>query len=398
MNDMAKNPKSPAPDFDFDFADIDSTIKDEMDAARKREEARIKEDEELRRKRDDDRKRIEGKRGLSNPDPQSSKPKKQFEVITFNDIIGMDTAKAEILEAVVYPSKFADVYARYQKRSVKGVMLYGPPGNGKTLLGKATAHAIASLSGKEYSEEAFTFFTATDFLNMYVGQSEANIRRAFDQARAFEEQNGYRKVIFIDEPDGVFPKRGSNPGNPMSDSVVTTLLGELDGFKKLSAFVMLATNRPDIIDPAITREGRIDRKVYCDRPSQSDCEKTFAYYLKKTCANNIDKLSKFATKELFSLNYRFFTLDLEDGSKVDFNLKDIRSFSMIAALVDSACGQSIMRDIKLIESGNTEVEGFITESEMKLAIEKTFNQSRHINHDDSVRDLVNGKRIVRLTR
>ena len=103
----------------------------------------------------------------------------------------MEEAKAEIMEAVVMPMKYGHIYERYNKRPVKGLLLYGSPGVGKTLIAKASAHAIATLSGKDVAEDSFAFYTSTDFQAKYKGETEAHIRRVFENALAFKQKNGY---------------------------------------------------------------------------------------------------------------------------------------------------------------------------------------------------------------
>ena len=386
-------------DFDLNEINLDEVVADQAKReaeARKRqeEERKRREEEEARRRKEADDKRAEWERKGGGSPSSSSADKPKFEALTFDDVIGMDDAKRELMEAIILPMKFGHVYERYNKRPVKGCLLYGPPGNGKTLLGKATAHQIATLSGKEYNEEAFSYYSATDFLNMYVGATEANIRKAFDEARRFKDKYGYKKVIFMDEPDSLFVKRGSRNGDcGVSEQAVTTLLTELDGMKELGAFVIFATNRPDRMDDAITRPGRIDRKVYCGRPTAKNCEDMFAYYLKKTCVNDAEALAKKASKLLMDEKLKFAEIDTDDGETHRFCLRDIRSGAMIAGLVDQAVGAAIMRDIE-----NDASEGFVTELEIKNAIEKEYRMSVKLNHNDAIYDLIGDRKVTAYRR
>ena len=153
------------------------------------------------------------------------------------------------------------------------------------------------------------------------------------------------------------------------DKDVTAMLGELDGTKELGAFVIMATNRPDALDAALTRPGRLDRKVHCKRPTFEDTVKLFDLYLGKTVASK--KVSEKAAKEVFDPKYRFFTVVTEDGKK-DFLLSHINSGAQVANFVDQAIGAAIVRDI------NSGKEGEVTFKELKDSIEKTFEQSRSI--------------------
>lgn len=387
---------------DIDLGDIvEKQAKLDIERKRKADEEAKRREEEARQREEEAKRREEERRNRGRtPSGGGDEPKKpKFEPLTFDDVIGMEDAKAQMMESIILPMKYGSIYERYNKRPVKGVLLYGPPGNGKTLLGKAVAHQMATLSGKEYTEDAFRYYSATEWLNMYVGQTERNIREAFQAARDFKARHGYRQVIFIDEPDVVFAKRGSytGGGGAVNDGSVTAILTELDGMKELGAFVIIATNRPDSLDDAITRPGRIDRKVYCGRPLEQDCKQMFSYYLAKTKVEDVEALSSVAAECLYDESLVFMTIHTDEGD-IPFTLKDIRSGAMIAGLVDQAVGRAIMRDIEASEASGETVEGFVGTDEVKWAIHREYEMSRHINHENAVRDLIGNKRVLNITR
>jgi ATP-dependent 26S proteasome regulatory subunit len=153
----------------------------------------------------------------------------------------------------------------YGMNAPKGFLLWGPPGNGKTMLGRAVATELGG---------GFIYRSATELLNMYVGVTEERIRSIFTDAKTYHKQTGIQSIIFIDEADAILGRRSGGikegGGSIINNSTVATFLTEMDGFTKSSAIVILATNRPDVLDDAVIREGRIDRKIKIGLPSEND--------------------------------------------------------------------------------------------------------------------------------
>jgi proteasome-associated ATPase len=194
--------------------------------------------------------------------------------IKWEDIGGHVEAKALIREFIEMPYKFPKLYQSYNKKQPKGILLWGPPGCGKTLLGKATATALGNEGG-------FLSVKGPEILNMYVGESERKIRDIFEAARAFKEATGKPAVIFIDEAESLLSTRSSHH-NYMGMTIVPTFLTCMDGIEDTSAIVMLSTNRPDTLDPAIIRDGRIDHKVEIKRPDAVEAKNIFDIHLNGT--------------------------------------------------------------------------------------------------------------------
>jgi len=220
--------------------------------------------------------------------PKVAKP------ITWKDIGGNVEAKERLIEAIELPNKHPKLYKAYTQRNTKGILLKGEPGCGKTLLGKASATSIGS-------EDGFISIKGPEVLDPYVGVAEANVRSAFIKARAFKEVTGRPAVIFIDEAESLLTARGRQH-NYMGQTIVPTFLTEMDGLDDSSAIVILSTNRPDMLDPAITRDERIDYHVEVNRPDINDAKEIMIIHLNnKPIAPKHDGMGliEMATEELY---------------------------------------------------------------------------------------------------
>ncbi|HZD43372.1 MAG TPA: CDC48 family AAA ATPase, partial [Methanomicrobiales archaeon] len=187
--------------------------------------------------------------------------------VGWKDVGGLEEVKAELTEAVEWPLKYPDVYARLETAPPKGILLFGPPGTGKTLLAKAVANE---------SEVNFISVKGPELLSKWVGESEKGVRSVFHRARQASPS-----IIFFDEIDSLIPKRGLYMGSShVTESVVSQVLTELDGLEELKNVVVIgATNRPDMIDPALLRPGRLDRIIYVPPPDAEGRRKIFEVYL-----------------------------------------------------------------------------------------------------------------------
>jgi SpoVK/Ycf46/Vps4 family AAA+-type ATPase len=188
--------------------------------------------------------------------------------VAWDDVIGNERAKQALLEAIEEPVRNADLYRYYNMASPKGVLLYGPPGCGKTMFAKASATAMSRIYGKQVDIIAIS---GTEIQQPYVGVTEQIIRGLFLFAREYRAYHGHPCVMFIDEAETLLPDRTGRVRRvaPWEESQVAEFLSELDGMKELGAFVILATNRPEAIDEALLRDGRCDLKIKVERPNKA---------------------------------------------------------------------------------------------------------------------------------
>ncbi len=187
--------------------------------------------------------------------------------ITWKQVGGLEATKQELREAVEWPQKYPDVFERLQTKPPKGILLFGPPGTGKTLLAKAVANE---------SECNFIAVKGPELLSKWVGESEKGVREIFRKARQASPS-----IIFFDEIDALVPKRGTYQGSShVTESVVSQILTELDGMEELkNVTILAATNRPDMLDDALLRPGRLERHIYVPAPDEESRKKIFEVYL-----------------------------------------------------------------------------------------------------------------------
>ena len=203
--------------------------------------------------------------------------------VHWNDIGGLEDVKQKLKEAVEWPLKYADIFHKMDAKPPKGILLYGPPGTGKTLLAKAVATE---------SEANFISVKGPEFLSKWVGESEKAVRETFRKAR-----QAAPCVIFFDEIDAIAPARGSIGDSHVTERVISQILTELDGLEELrDVTVIAATNRPDIIDPALLRPGRFDRLIYIPPPDKEARKEIFKIHTKKKPLANDVSLDELAEK------------------------------------------------------------------------------------------------------
>lgn len=244
------------------------------------------------------------------------------EAITWDDVGGQDTAKRLLIEAVEYPRKHPKIFTAYGKKPTKGILMQGPPGCGKTMLAKAVATSVGSADG------GFISVKGPEILDPYVGVAEMNVRSLFRRAEEFKRNRGREAVIFIDEAESVLMQRGGRYAY-MAQTIVPQFLTEMDGLEESAAIVILATNRADLLDPAVVRDGRIDYKVEVSRPSQKDAIEIMGIHIgKKPVRGDRSELIERAVANLYA------------------HPKLPHSGALVAGVVEKATANAIARDIK----------------------------------------------------
>lgn len=222
-----------------------------------------------------------------------------FNLIKWDQIGGLKSQVNRIREAIELPMQNAALAKELGVSPIKGALLYGPPGCGKTLIAKAIASSI--LESECVDARAFTYVKGGELLNPYVGATEARIVSMFKEARHYTIKTGKRAVIFIDEAEAILPSRGSRRSSDVDRTIVPTFLAEMDGFEGDNPFMLLSTNHPNDIDSAILREGRIDIKIGIERPTREDLVEIFMIHLKKVkCADKKESLASKAAELVFA--------------------------------------------------------------------------------------------------
>jgi proteasome-associated ATPase len=309
--------------------------------------------------------------------------------VRWDDIGGLEEAKQSMIEAVELPHRNPDVFRRYGKKPIKGILLYGPPGCGKTMLAKATAHSLAQTYAGKNAHSGFIYIKGPEILDRYVGVAEATIRQIFDRARTHRYEHGYPAVIFIDEADAILSKRGTGISSDIERTIVPMFLAEMDGLEDSSALIILATNRSDILDPAIVRDGRIDRKIRVTRPTPQSAAEIFNLNLAGVPLMNgytHDDIAQHGTREIFSKERVLYRVETRNNGPIDFTLGDLINGGMVVSAVDQATSIALHRDLA---SGG---QSGISMADMVAAIDAIQDQNLDLNHKDELSEFTRGLR------
>jgi proteasome-associated ATPase len=275
--------------------------------------------------------------------------------ISYSDIGGLDVQIEQIADAVELPFLHHDLFAEHQLPAPKGILLYGPPGCGKTLIAKAVANSlakkVAETVGEGKGRSYFINIKGPELLNKYVGETERQIRLVFQRAREKSDE-GWPVIVFFDEMDSMFRTRGSGISSDMESTIVPQLLAEIDGVEGLKNVIVIgATNREDLIDPAILRPGRLDVKIKIERPNADAARSIFARYLTNEIPiapnESIPEMIDATVDEMYRDDEanRFLEVTYQNGDKEILYFKDFSSGAMIENVVRRAKKLAIKRVI-----------------------------------------------------
>jgi proteasome-associated ATPase len=331
--------------------------------------------------------------------------------ISYADIGGLANQIDQIRDAVELPFLHADLFAEHQLKPPKGILLYGPPGCGKTLIAKAVANSlakqVAEMTGEERGRSYFLNIKGPELLNKYVGETERQIRLIFQRAKE-KSSEGFPVIVFFDEMDSIFRTRGSGVSSDVENTIVPQLLSEIDGVEQLKNVIVIgASNREDMIDPAILRPGRLDVKIKIERPDGEAAKDIFSKYLTASLPLAKDVLDKGDGDRELALRRmiiesvermyseaeenRFLEVTYANGDKEVLYFKDFNSGAMIENIVSRAKKMAIKRFLETGEKG-------IKPNDLFHAVADEFKENEDLpnttNPDDWAR--ISGKKGERI--
>jgi len=316
--------------------------------------------------------------------------------ITFNDIAGLNEAKEACREAIAYPITRAALYEHFGKKPPKGMLFYGKPGNGKTMLGKAITNMLAEMHGEDAISSGFIYVKGPELLSKWVGNTEAAIRALFARGEDHYKRKGYPAILFIDEAESILPQRGRHQGSfDIADTAVPMFLSLMDGLEENHVLVVLATNRPGLLDPAAIREGRCDKHIKVESPTINTATDYFVIHLRPVPLDGqpeksddeykmmrkklMTQAAARATAEVFSNNRTLYTItDGKTNKNFQFCLGNICSGSLIKGVVDEATSIAMRRNIEAPEGTPPSGVGV---PDLCDAVERLYRRHLDQNHN-----------------
>jgi proteasome-associated ATPase len=331
--------------------------------------------------------------------------------VSYEDIGGLEDQIEDIKDAVELPFLYAELFREHQLSPPKGVLLYGPPGCGKTLIAKAVAKSLAEQvamkTGRSDAHSYFLNIKGPELLNKYVGETERHIRLIFQRAKE-KSAEGFPVIVFFDEMDSIFRIRGSGISSDVENTIVPQLLSEIDGVETLKNVIVIgASNREDLIDPAILRPGRLDVKIKIERPDGDAAADIMSKYLTSDIPIHDDEVeanqgdTAAACRRLIertmehmydtSDDNKFLEVTYQNGDKEILFFKDFNSGAMIENIVRRAKKTAIKRFLQSGEKG-------IKQADLLTAIRAEFKEHEDLpnttNPDDWAR--ISGKKGERI--
>jgi proteasome-associated ATPase len=331
--------------------------------------------------------------------------------VSYEDIGGLEGQIEAIRDAVELPFLYAELFREHELEPPKGVLLYGPPGCGKTLIAKAVASSlaekVAERTGRDDARSYFLNVKGPELLNKYVGETERQIREIFQRAKQHSEE-GLPVIVFFDEMDSIFRTRGTGISSDVESTIVPQLLSELDGVETLKNVIVIgASNREDLIDPAILRPGRLDVKIKIERPDGPQARDIMAKYLHPVVPIHPDEIARHGNdaqqacyrmiertiEQMYEQNdrNRFLEVTYASGDKEVLYFKDFNSGAMIENIVRRAKKDAIKRFLSTGEKG-------VKSEDLYHAIRDEFKENEDLpnttNPDDWAR--ISGKKGERI--
>jgi proteasome-associated ATPase len=331
--------------------------------------------------------------------------------VTYEDIGGLGRQIEDIRDAVELPFLYAELFHEHQLKPPKGILLYGPPGCGKTLIAKAVANSlakqVAEVTGVAAAHSYFLNIKGPELLNKYVGETERQIRVIFQRAKE-RSAEGFPVIVFFDEMDSLFRTRGSGISSDVENTIVPQLLSEIDGVETLKNVIVIgASNREDMIDPAILRPGRLDVKIKIERPDADGAKDILSKYLTvdvpihpeelraagDDATRAVARMIGVTTEQMYadSEENRFLEVTYASGDKEILYFKDFNSGAMIENIVARAKKTAIKRFLKTGEKG-------LKVDDLTSAIRDEFKENEDLpnttNPDDWAR--ISGKKGERI--
>ncbi|MGH7229803.1 MAG: proteasome ATPase [Nitrospiraceae bacterium] len=284
--------------------------------------------------------------------------------VDYEHIGGLDKEIEQVRDAVELPFLHPQLFAEYQLSPPKGVLLYGPPGCGKTLIAKAVANSIAKKLGHLTGKEMRSFFLhvkGPELLNKYVGESERQVREVFKKAKE-RAADGFPVIVFFDEMDALFRTRGTGISSDVESTIVPQFLSEIDGVERLRNVIVIgASNRQDLIDPAVLRAGRLDVKIKISRPDMNGAREIFAKYVTSDLPFTVEEVERHAgdrralvdrlvgltvdTMYAATEENKFLEVTYANGEKETLYFKDFASGALIEGIVARAKKYAVKRAI-----------------------------------------------------
>ena len=331
--------------------------------------------------------------------------------VTYEDIGGLEGQIEAIRDAVELPFLYSELFHEHELEAPKGVLLYGPPGCGKTLIAKAVAKSLADKvrerTGRPDAHSYFLNIKGPELLNKYVGETERQIRQIFQRAKERSEE-GLPVIVFFDEMDSIFRTRGSGISSDVENTIVPLVLSELDGVETLKNVIVIgASNREDLIDPAILRPGRLDVKIKIERPNGDQAADIMSKYLTANVpihpeevaraggdlGATVHRMVQVTVERMYATSdeNRFLEVTYASGDKETLYFKDFNSGAMIENIVRRAKKEAIKRFLSTGEKG-------IKGEDLLLAIRDEFKENEDLpnttNPDDWAR--ISGKKGERI--